>query len=159
MCHLSAIALLFIGIFGSSQVLAACEQPRNVQQIDIRQINGTIAVQHKNQIRRCQVNNNQLDDENQASRVVWVFHNLNCQPGECLVELKDQPALTDKALKCDLGSNESRKCRLNVNRLKKYCDTSGGNDPEQCEFSYDIKVRDVVVDPSIIIRPRPALSD
>ncbi len=159
MGNLTTMAL-FVAVFcGAPQAMAACEKPRNVQQIDIRQIDGIITVQHKNQVLRCQVNNNQLDDENQASRVVWVFHNLNCQPGECRVELKDKPILTDKALKCDQGSSDSRKCRLKTNRLKRYCDKSGGNDPEQCEFNYDIKVRDVVIDPSIIIRPRPVLTD
>lgn len=154
-----ATCLVATFIVCSTDVIAACEQKRPVQQIDIRQIDGKIVVENKAQSSRCEVSNNQLDDEVQASRVVWVFHDLNCKAGECLVELAGKPNLSAKALKCDIGSPNKQKCRLKVNRLKRYCDRQHPGNTESCEFDYLIKVRGIEVDPSIIIKPRPTLAD
>lgn len=150
-----SISVLVISHF----VNAACDQKRPVQQIDIRQIDGQIVVENKAQAERCEVSNNDADDEVQAARVVWLFHQLNCQPGECLVELAGKPNLSDKALKCDLGPPNKQKCRLKVNRLKRYCDRHDPATAEFCQFDYVIKVRGTEIDPSIIIKPRPALAD
>lgn len=138
---------------------AACDQIRSVQQIDIRQINGQIVVENKGLSDQCEVSNNDADDEIQAARVVWLFHQLNCQPGECLVELAGKPNLSDKALKCDLGAPNKQKCRLKVNRLKRYCDRHDPANSGHCQFDYEIKVRGTKIDPSIIIKPRPTLVD
>lgn len=138
---------------------AACDQIRPVQQIDIRQMNGQIVVENKGLSERCEVSNNDSDDEIQAARVVWLFHQLNCQPGECLVELAGKPNLSDKALKCDLGTPNKQKCRLKVNRLKRYCDRHDPASSGHCKFDYEIKVRGTKIDPSIIVKPRPTLVD
>ncbi len=150
-----SIILLVISDF----VYAACEHKRPVQQIDIRQIDGQIVVENKEQAERCEVSNNEADDEIQAARVVWLFHQINCQPGECLVELAGKPNLSEKALKCDLGTPNRQKCRLKANRLKRYCDRHDPSNPDYCQFNYVIIVRGTQIDPSIIIKPRPALAD
>ena len=159
MSKLLQISCIILICLSPTLAEAACDQKRPVQQIDIRQIDGKIVVENKAQSSRCEVSNNQLDDEVQASRVVWMFHDLNCKPGECLVELAGKPRLSDKALKCDIGSPNKQKCRLKVNRLKRYCDRQHPGNTESCEFDYLIKVRGIEVDPSIIIKPRPTLAD
>lgn len=159
MKKLLQISFITLICCASGLVHAACDQKRPVQQIDIRQIDGKIVVENKEQSRQCEVSNNELDDEVQAARVVWTFHQLNCQPGQCLVELAGKPRLSDKALKCDLGTADKQKCRLKVNRLKRYCDKQDPNTSGQCQFDYVITVRGVEIDPSIIIKPRPTQTD
>lgn len=147
--------ILLSAVFVSTGVFAKCDQERNQQKIIIKKINGKIEVENKTQSTRCRIKNNNSNDESNGSHVVWVFQDLNCQPGECEVELDGQPCLSFKVLNCDLGNPNNSRCRLKVNKLKQYCDKQNPSNPTECEFNYLIKVRGEIIDPTIIIRPRP----
>lgn len=136
--------------------LAACLHPSPQQQIVISQVNGVIAVQDKANNEECQVSNNMLDDEHQGSQLVWIFKDLACGDSECMVELIGSPQMDEKTLKCGIGGPNNSQCRLKVNRLKRLCDAVDGQSPDQCTVNYLIKVRGANIDPSIIIKPRPA---
>jgi len=146
--------LMSLGIALCSQVAwAECAQPRSMQKIDIKNIDGEAQVVNKPQSEICEVKNDHAN-----SVIHWTFHDLNCGPGQCLIKPDGDPTLYEKALKCDQGSENNRKCSLNVKKLKSYCDRVDGNNFDACSFNYMIIVHGKEIDPTLIIRPRP-LSD
>lgn len=149
---LVVIALLALS---SVNVFAACATSKHMQQIDIREINGKIQILNKDTTEKCQVLNNLSSDPDVGSSVKWVFHNLNCAPGECTVELDEKPKLSSKMFTCDLGTSDHRVCRLVVNALGRYCSKASRKHGDACEFNYVIKVRGEEVDPIIVVKPRP----
>lgn len=133
---------------------AACEQSRPVQFIDIAEENEKIVIINKEQSKRCEIDNT---NPQQTVQLKWVFQQLNCQPGECLIELAGGNAnLPAGALECDIGNPNNRRCHLNIKKLQKYCDKNDTVNTDHCEITYDIKVRGEIIDPTIIIKPRPA---
>lgn len=136
---------------------AACDQMRPVQFIDIVQEDGKAVISNKPQSTRCEVDNSAQQSQ---VRLKWVFQQLNCQPGECLIELSGGHAtLPPGTLQCDMGNANNRQCQLNIRKLQRYCDTHDTANTDHCEIRYDIKVRGEPIDPSIIIKPRPTAEE
>ena len=136
--------------------LAKCDSPRPHQTITISRSGDTIQVQNKDLSTECVIENNGRHDENSGSRIDWEFQDIPCPRGHCRIELDGNPSLPPDVFKCDIGNQQNSRCRLKVNKLKRYCSQiDPGDNKESCEFNYRIWVGHQEIDPTIIIRPRP----
>lgn len=152
-----SLQLLFSAVLLCSWgAVAKCDKDRESQTIEISRSSGAIVVENKELSKKCVVKNNKRHDENTGSQLVWLFRDIPCPQGHCRVELDGNPELSKEVFKCDIGTEQKSRCRLKVNKLKKYCrNIDPGDNKESCEFHYRIWVGDQEIDPTIIIRPRP----
>ncbi len=144
--------ILGFALLLSFSVFADCSTIKNHQNIVISKVAGTVQVVDKQKSETCIVTNDlSQKDPLKKSTLTWTFKGLNCLPGQCFIRFHgEQPGAM--ALRCGYGSPNNSQCKVRVNNLTKQCASDQG---PNCTLSYDIVVRGQVIDPTIIIKPRP----
>ncbi len=134
--------------------IAACPDQSSDPTILLQKQGGTVVFADETD-KTCPVRN----DANPRF-VIWRFQGMkqDCMPpgsGICRIELQQVDAATQGKVSCTPAGQDFQ-CKLNVHRLKSGCDLA---DPASasCSLSYLVFYRDQVVDPTIIINPRPSV--
>jgi hypothetical protein len=140
----------------SLDATASCVDWKLYQTIEItKNADGKPYVVNKERSEKCLIKNNRLADRLKSSHLNWVFKDLDCKNNNCRIEFHGESQQVGNALTCFGNNSNYTVCRLQVNELKEYCKKSDQTNQRQCTVSYDIKVGQQTIDPSIIIRPRP----
>lgn len=149
--------LLCLPVLCSVAVHAQCSNPGKFQTITIQPDNtGQPVADNKGPADQCIVMNNKHPDLQITSHIKWVFKDLNCTKTRCRIEILNQPPLSQNAYDCQPDRPKYFVCTLKVNEAKTLC--PGNTHPNSdCTVQYVIRVGDLTIDPSIIIRPRPAV--
>lgn len=150
--------LIFVFTVYSNWSFANCSVVGKTQKIVVTVDSaGNYVLKDKENSQRCQV-----DNEGGGGELHIVFDpKINCQK-DCLVLLRKPHEAEDTSNGEDNGQrtdwDKARKCKdhgckINVNKLKKFCRTQ----PTQqvCDVTYAISVKGKLVDPVIVIKPRP----
>ncbi len=150
------LPLTLLAGFCCAEVNAACTDWNLYQTIEIsKNADGKPYVVDKANSEKCLIKNNRLPDRLQSSHLNWVFKNLDCKKNHCRIEFHGDHARAAKALSCVNTNANYSVCRVQVNALKDYCNKYDKLNNVKCTVSYNIKVGEKTIDPSIIIRPRP----
>lgn len=148
---------LCLPVFSSFVAQAQCSTPGKFQTMTIApDTKGQPVVDDKGSDQQCVVLNNKHPDRQKTSHIKWVFKNLNCTHERCRIEVLNQPAMPEGAYECHPDKPNYFVCTLRVHKAKGFCPAIHDYQAD-CKVDYNIWVGDQKIDPSIIIRPRPAI--
>ncbi len=150
------LPLILLAGLSCAHANAGCTDWNLYQTIEItKNAEGKPYVVDKTNSEKCLIKNNRLADRLKSSHLNWIFKNLDCKKNNCRIEFHGDNTRAAKALSCVNTNSNYSVCRVQVNALKDYCNKYDKLNTVKCTVSYDIKVGEKTIDPSIIIRPRP----
>lgn len=112
-------------------------------------------IKNKKRFKHCLVDNSGKD-----GTIIWKFKKeiTKCQnnPSSCTVTFNNYTG-GPNPVTCYFDDKDNYNCKMDLNNLKQHCDKEDdeGVDTDMCVIDYTITIGTKVIDPTLLIKPRP----